>query len=172
MTRFERITVNSSTAIVGFSGVVYGVMKYLMTSSDPFSVVNHPLQPWMLDLHVLGGPLMIFAVGLVTREHIFGQLRKRSNGRGRTSGMIALSCLLPMIATGYLIQVFTDETARFTCVVLHLSTGAVYLGVFFAHTVIGRRIAALKNGESRVGRPVNGWSRASSPRRRQARKAI
>lgn len=147
MTRFERFIIFSSTAIVGLSGIVYGVMKYLMISSDPFSVVNHPLQPWMLDLHVLGAPLMIFAVGLIAREHIFGQLRK-SGKRGRASGLVTLCCLTPLIATGYLIQVFTHETARFVCVVVHLITGTVYLAFFITHLVMGRRVAARRRGKA------------------------
>lgn len=170
MTRFEKFIVFSSTTIVGLSGIVYGVMKYLMTASDPFSVVNHPLQPWMLDLHVLGAPLMIFAVGLIAREHIFSQLR-RSGKRGRASGIVTLSCLLPLIATGYLIQVFTNETMRFACVIVHLATGAIYLSFFITHLVMGRRLSARRNGKVRAaaGRteawPGSGSGRLERPAR-------
>ncbi len=160
MTRFEKLIVFSSTATVGLSGVVYGIMKYLMTSTDPFSVVSHPLQPWMLDLHVLAAPLMIFAVGLIAREHIFGQMKK-SGRRGRASGLVTLSCLMPLIATGYLIQVFTHETARSACVAVHLVTGAIYLGFFVTHLVIGRRTAALRNGKPSPADPAGTWPGAA-----------
>lgn len=140
----ERWATNLSTLLVGLSGLVYAAMKYLMTSADPFSVVNHPLQPWLLDVHVLSGPVMIFAVGWIARDHILAKIRARNgNGsRGRGTGLLAVVCLLPMVATGYLIQVFTDETARAVCVWTHLITGSLYLLVFVAHVVVSRVLSS------------------------------
>jgi len=142
MTPLERFLLNSSTVVVGVSGIVYGVMKYLMTPVDPYAVVNHPLQPWMLDLHVLAAPAMVFAIGLIAQDHILAQLRKRQYGPGRSTGMIALWCLFPMLSTGYLIQVVTEEKLRLVFVVIHLSTGGLYLILFAAHLIISRRAAA------------------------------
>lgn len=157
MTSFERFVVNLSTLLVGLSGAVYALMKYLMTTEDPYAVVNHPLQPWMLDLHVLASPIMIFAVGLIARDHVLYQLRKTANGQARRSGALALGCLLPMISTGYLIQIFTDETARLVCVVVHLTTGGIYLAAFAIHIVISRRIAA-RGGEAGAQAALTGIS--------------
>ena len=153
MNRFEKAWVNLSTLIVGLSGAVYGVMKYLMSSDDPFSVVNHPLQPWMLDTHVIAGPVLILAVGWIARDHILAKARRKNSG-ARKSGWFALVCLLPMITTGYLIQVFTHETARLAAVVVHLTTGTIYLAAFVAHIAVSRRIAARRKTEGDVG----GWA--------------
>ena len=142
MTPLERFMLSLSTAIVGLSGLVHAVMKYLMTPVDPYAVVNHPLQPWVLDTHVLAAPLMIFAVGLIAQDHILAQLRMRQNGTGRLSGLLALWCLLPMLSTGYLIQVTTNESLRFGFVIIHMSTGGLYLILFAAHLIISRRAAA------------------------------
>ncbi len=156
MSTAERVMVNLSTVIVGLSGIVYGFMKYLLSNDDPFSAVNHPLQPWLLDTHVLASPLMIFAVGLIAREHIFTKIQQGSNGRrGRSTGLVALTCLLPMVATGYLIQVFIHEQARLVCVILHLVTGAAYLGFFAVHLMVARRIAALKRSAGRSADPAS-----------------
>ena len=148
MTAFDRFLVNLSTLIVGLSGLVYAVMKYLMSPVDPYAVVNHPLQPWVLDAHVLSAPVLILAVGLIARDHILYQLRRAANGQGRRSGALALWCLLPMMSTGYLTQVFTNETARLVCVVVHLTTGVLYLAAFAVHLVISRRIAARRDEAS------------------------
>ena len=172
MSTLERVMVNLSTAIVGLSGVVYGCMKYLLSANDPFSVVNHPLQPWVLDIHVLAAPFMIFAVGLIAREHIFSKFRKGSNGRrGRATGLVVVICLLPMISTGYLIQVFTNEQARLACVILHLVTGVVYFAFFVAHLVIARRIAALKRAAEQAAGTQPAWTHQHLRRRTERRPA-
>jgi hypothetical protein len=142
MTTFERCMMSLSTLLVGVSGAVYAIMKYLMSPADPYAVVSHPLQPWMLDMHVLAAPILIFTVGLIVHDHIVAQLRKPTDRQGRRSGALALCSLLPMISTGYLIQVFTNDSARFICVVVHLTTGGFYLAAFAVHLVISRRIAA------------------------------
>ncbi len=163
MTSFQRRLTNLSTLIVGVSGVVYAWMKYLMTSDDPYSVVNHPLQPWMLDLHVLAAPLLVFAIGMIARDHIITKLRSGGARPGRTTGLFAVICLLPMIATGYLVQVFTGETARLACVIVHLATGGVYLAAFATHVALSWRAAARKPARTndRDPAPVADMERAA-----------
>ena len=155
--------VNLSTAIVGLSGIVHAVMKYLMTPADPYAVVNHPLQPWVLDTHLLAAPLLVFAIGLIAQDHILAQVRKRPNGQGRASGLLAMWCLLPMVSTGYLIQVTTDENLRLGFVVIHLSTGGLYLILYAAHLIISRRAAARRREAAALaaaeGLTTNAWMR-------------
>jgi len=164
---FEKLMVNLSTLIVGLSGVVYAWMKYLLVSDDPYAVVNHPLQPWVLDLHVLAAPVTIFAIGLVIQDHIVVQLRKGSGRPGRGTGLTAVVCMAPMIATGYLIQVFVDETARRVCVGVHLVTGLIYLAAFAAHVVTTRRAAARRRTEAAEA-AASGLSTAALRRQRLA----
>src|SRR5262249_18836666 len=62
MSAIEKALVNLSSILVGLSGVAYAWMKYLMTTDDPYAVVNQPMQPWVLDLHLLAAPLLVFGV--------------------------------------------------------------------------------------------------------------
>ncbi len=140
MSRFERWMVNLSTVITGLSGIVYAIMKYLMLSDDPFSVINHPWQPAMLSLHVLAGPVMIFGLGLIAQDHIWAQMRRQTISQGRGTGIMALACVLPMVATGYLIQVASGEPWRKASVVIHLITGGLYLVAFAAHLHVAWRM--------------------------------
>lgn len=164
----ERLMVNLSTALVAASGVTYAVMKYLLAppAGDPFAVVNHPLQPWMLSAHVLSSPALIFAIGLIAQDHILTRYRN-GNGTGRATGLLALLCLAPMIATGYLIQVFTHETARQACVVIHLTTGLIYVGLFIAHLAVTRRVAVSRRAASARGGTdglvTAAWMRRQTP---------
>ena len=56
MNRTEAWFVHLSTLLVGITGVIYAIMRYLMEPTDPFSVVNHPWQPTLQHLHVLVAP--------------------------------------------------------------------------------------------------------------------
>jgi hypothetical protein len=166
MTTLQKTLVNLSSIIVGISGVIYAWMKYLMTTDDPYAVANHPMQPWVLDLHVLASPVMIFAIGLILQEHIVAQIQKGPKRAGRSTGLVAMVCLPPMIATGYLIQVFVDETARRVCVGVHLITGLIYLAAFAGHLVTSRRIAARRRAEAAqaaaAGMTTAAWRRQRS----------
>ncbi|HKY33279.1 MAG TPA: hypothetical protein VJV23_12135, partial [Candidatus Polarisedimenticolia bacterium] len=166
MSRTERLLINLSTLLVAVSGILYAWMKYLMSPIDEFAVVNHPWQPWMLPLHVLAAPAMLFAIGLVAREHILSQIRKGPGRAGRGTGLVAVACLLPMVSTGYLIQVVTGETARQVAVVVHLTTGIIYTVMFAAHLVVSRRIAARRKANGAM--QENGLAGAALRRARQA----
>ena len=88
MTRFHRWFLYGSTIATAASGITYFVMKRFFESSDPWAVINHPLEPWALKLHILSAPLMLFAVGLISTQHIWRSLRS-SLPTGRHSGRIA-----------------------------------------------------------------------------------
>ncbi|HXO18770.1 MAG TPA: hypothetical protein VOA87_02470, partial [Thermoanaerobaculia bacterium] len=75
MTRLEAWTVHAATILVGSTGLVYAWMRYLLAPADPFAVVNHPLQPLVQHLHVLAAPLLVFAVGLIWRRHVWAGWR-------------------------------------------------------------------------------------------------
>ena len=70
MSRWQAWSSHIVTMIVGASGLIYLWIKYFMRTDDPFSVVNHPLQPFLLDAHVLSAPLLVFLFGLMFESHI------------------------------------------------------------------------------------------------------
>ena len=121
-----------SSIVVGITGIVYGGMKYLMRSDDPYAAVHHPLQPWILKAHVLTAPVLVFAVGAVYTRHI---VRNWRSGRafGRRSGIVTIVVVVPMIVTGYLIQTVTMPGWLLGIAVVHIVTGLVYLATFAVH---------------------------------------
>ena len=50
MSRWESWSFHILTALVSVTGIVFFAMKYMMTTADPFALINHPLQPAMLDI--------------------------------------------------------------------------------------------------------------------------
>jgi hypothetical protein len=121
-----------SAIATGATGFVYAWMKYLLTTDDPYAVVNHPLQPLMLKLHILAAPWLVFAIGLIFSQHVVRHWRSRRS-RGRRGGLTLVVTSVPMIVSGYLIQTVTAELVLELSVWTHLATAALYLAGFALH---------------------------------------
>jgi hypothetical protein len=121
-----------SSILVGATGIVLGIMKYFMAAADPYAVVNHPLQPLMLKVHIVSAPLLVFAIGIVFVNHIWKQWRA-GLVRGRVSGLWTLLTFAPMVFSGYLIQSVTHEGWLLAMVTVHLVSAIAFLLGFVAH---------------------------------------
>ena len=140
MTRFQRWFLYGSTIATAVSGITYFVMKHFLEPSDPWAVINHPLEPWALKAHILSAPIMLFAVGLITSQHIWRSL-KSSLPTGRHSGRIAAYVFGPLVLSGYLIQSLTSPLTLEVLAWAHLVLGIVGAGAIGVHrgTLHGRR---------------------------------
>jgi hypothetical protein len=168
LNRSERLLLWTSTAVVGVSGGAFAWMKYAMTGDDPYAVVNHPWQPALLKIHLLAGPVLVFALGLAFAKHILPGLTGDVPRRKR-SGLTTWITVVPMVFTGYLVQTATVETWRRMLALAHLATGLVFLAGFAIHQRSAaerraRRIGDQGVGESAAPSPTSGATerRASS----------
>ena len=147
MSFFERVMLWGASLLVGISGVIYAAMKYLMTGNDPYAVINHPLQPLVLKLHIVTARLLVFAVGAVFVRHIWEQWRA-GRRRGRLSGLATLLTFAPMVFSGYLIQSVTHESWLSAMIATHLVTGAAFLLGFLVHRAVLAVRAVRNRGET------------------------
>lgn len=138
MSAFERRLLWVATLVVAVSGIVYFVMKYWLTPPEAFAVINHPLQPVFLKLHLVASPLLVFAVGLVTTRHIWRHYRSGTPTARRTGLTGALS-VGPMVVSGYLVQVMTHEGWVRAVAWAHIVTGVLFTAGFVAHQAVLRR---------------------------------
>lgn len=136
MTRFEAGCVHVSNLLVGGTGAVYAWMLYAAEPVDPYAIVHHPWQPTVQHLHVLTAPLLVFAAGLIWRDHIWKHWRQKVPSR-RRSGLGLLLTLVPLVASGYLIQTAVEPAWRSTWVAVHLVTAVLWIGAYAAHYVAG-----------------------------------
>lgn len=155
MSSWEKHLIWWSTAAVALTGFVYAWMKYLMQPADEWSVVNHPLQPLVLKLHILVAPLLVFAIGLIASRHILAHLRTRVR-TGRRSGTGAALIIVPMILSGYLIQAVTHSSLLAVLGYLHLVAGAVYAGTSLAHARATRRLRRAPSDQRGSADPQGG----------------
>lgn len=147
MSGLERIVVNVSVVLTAATGFVYLAMKYFMTNDDPFSVLNHPWQSHVLALHLLIAPLLIFALGLIMRDHVFGWLQEGRARRGRATGIYITLLAVPMITSGYLLQIFTDPGPRRWLAWVHIGCSILFTALFLIHLIVSRLLQrALQNG--------------------------
>lgn len=143
MRPFHRRLLWISALLTGLTGVVYWWMKHLMEPVDPWAVINHPLQPWVLKAHILVAPVLVFALGLVATDHIWKHL-KGAVRAGRVSGVVSLGIFAPMVLSGYLVQAVTHPGWLTAIVWTHIATGTVFLaGMALHQRATGRaRVAA------------------------------
>lgn len=147
MNRFEKWALLLTSALTALTGVGYYWTKHLVHSADPWAVVNHPLQPWLLKAHILVAPLLVFALGLITTRHIWKHLRNGVHW-GRRSGIATAAVVIPMVGTGYLIQAVTHETWLVALAYAHLAAGIVYsIALVLHYLLVPRAVKAAAAAE-------------------------
>lgn len=139
MTTCERRIFNALAFIVSITGFAYLVMKYAMETDDPFALVNHPFQPYALDLHLLAAPFLLLVSGMLVRGHIRPKLKQANRGN-RKSGLITLWMIAVMSVSGYLLQVVTNETLYQVSLALHLVSGTLFAAFFLGHVIRSIRL--------------------------------
>lgn len=149
MTWWERWAFNALHVFVAATGVVYFCMKYMMTTDDPFSVVNHPWQPAMLSAHVISVPLFIVFFGMLFRSHSFPKIRSPHRANRRT-GWMSLISFSAMTASGYLLQVASSSVLITVLIWTHVTTSALFVAGYGIHLVIGWRVNQAKPDLVRV----------------------
>ncbi|MDX1577314.1 MAG: hypothetical protein R3266_02475 [Gemmatimonadota bacterium] len=132
MTRFERLAVWISSGLTIATGVGYALFRYFVRSDDPFAVVNHPLEPWFLRAHIVTAPTLIYAIGVISVRHVWQHIRRKVPA-GRGTGWTMSLSVVPMILTGYLIQVVTHPFWLRALVVAHLVTGLLFAAALVGH---------------------------------------
>jgi hypothetical protein len=136
--RWEKYGFTTLAALVTLTGLVYFWMKYMIRNDDPFAVVNHPMQPGMLDAHVLAAPAFLVLFGIIFNSHISGKLGRRVPNR--RSGLLALATVVVMTGSGYVLQVVTGERVRQVMLVAHILSGCVFAVAYVVHLAVSARL--------------------------------
>lgn len=138
MTRFERWSVWTTSVGTGLTGLGFFWAKYLLEPREPWAVINHSWQPWLLKAHLLFAPGLVFAVGLIATRHVWRHFRSGTRA-GRRSGIAAGLVAGPMILSGYLIQTVTHEGWLRAVAWTHIAASVIYLLALLLHQPVARR---------------------------------
>lgn len=138
MKPWERYTFTALSAILTMTGVAYFWMKWMLQTDDPFAVVNHPLQPLMLQLHILAAPAFLVVFGIIFNSHIGRKIGK--NVPNRRSGMLSLVTMAVMTASGYMLQTVTAPLVHQVTLIAHIASGALFAGAYTIHLAVAVRL--------------------------------
>lgn len=112
-------------------GLFYLAVKYFFQVETPYGMRAHWSQSYLQSAHILLSPLFLFALGLLWNWHILPKFK--SSKRKRFSGIALLGLSLVMIASGYGVQAFYQETAKAIQVWAHLISGVLFILVYLLH---------------------------------------
>ena len=112
-------------------------MKYMLEPVDEFSVLNHPLQQYMLKTHIVAASVMLFGLGMLTTVHILPYIRAGMR-KGRRTGIISYYISFAMVLSGYLVQCFSSEPLLWLTKAIHIATSLVFCLAFTWHQGIVR----------------------------------
>ena len=144
--RVERRLFNMLHAVGAGTGAAYFYMKYLMTTDDPFALVNHRWQSAMLSSHVVAVPWLILCCGMVFRSHVLWKIRLSAPGNRRT-GWLSMLGFLAMALSGYLIQVASSPTLVTVFIWAHVGASTLFVVTYGFHLAVGYRLDARRRRE-------------------------
>jgi hypothetical protein len=162
MTPFERWTLWLSAAATTVTGLGYLWPKYFMEPTDPWAVINHPLQPVALKAHILIAPLFVFILGAVVLKHAVPHLTNGAPER-RATGLGVLALLVPMLLSGYLIQVLTNEIAVRVMALTHIGSSLAFTAGLAWHSIRERETASAESSRRKVSAPIGLSQRKAAP---------
>lgn len=151
MTRLERAVVLWSALATTATGVGYLWLKYFVEPPEPWAVVNHPLQPWLLKAHILVAPALVLGVGMIAVRHVWRHYRDRTRF-ARRSGLLGAASILPMILSGYLIQAVTAEPVLRAVALSHIALSLAFAVGLLLHWRVTRGRRARSPVRHRSGR--------------------
>jgi len=135
MSRSQAWLLHFSNLTVGGTGLAYGYMRYFAVPQDPFSVVNHPWQPDTQHLHILLAPILVFACGWIWKNHVWNRVRSGFK-KHRKSGWMLIATLVPMVFSGYLVQVSVQDGTRLFWAWVHGISSCVWLLFAIIHPLL------------------------------------
>ena len=123
---------HASSFLTGLTGVAYGVFLYAWTPADEFAVVNHPAQPHAQHAHILLGVGPTLMVGYFAGLHGLPYAASATR-KGRRSGLSMLWTALPMIFSGFALQVSVEPAWRTAWTAVHIATSLAWMAGHFIH---------------------------------------
>jgi hypothetical protein len=140
MSRTQLVWLHLSVALTTITGAVFAVMKYFMTTDDEFSVVNHPMQPYLLAAHVVIAPAVLFLLGWTFSNHMMPKYRY-GDGSNKKTGVTQMALIVPMALSAYLLQVSTNETMRQAMAIAHWITSGAFVLSYVVHLLLKPKTA-------------------------------
>jgi len=137
MTRAQARLLHVASVVVGATGVALFFLKDVIVVEGEFGPESHFLEDDVQAAHILTAPALVFACALVWQDHVWSKFKGGQRPRRRT-GILLGSLLVPMILSGYLLQVSYEEPWREIWHLAHLLTSFFWLLGYGVHQLSSR----------------------------------
>ena len=133
MSRAEALLHHAAALLVGTTGLAYFWALWLaQVAADEFGPGIHPLQDDFQYLHILAAPALVFASGLIWKRHAWKRI-KNGHREHRRTGILLAASLVPMILSGYLLQVSVEEFWREAWRWVHSGVSGLWILAYGIH---------------------------------------
>lgn len=136
MSRITAWTLHAAVVVMAATGIYLAWIVYF--AADPAEselemfAVQDPWQPWLVAVHVVAAPVLIFITGLIWFTHVWGRVKLGFEDR-RTGGLVLAWSLAPLVGCGYLLQVVEAEATVLVLGWVHAAVGVVFAATYLVH---------------------------------------
>lgn len=148
MNRWSYRLMHLANLVVGGTGVVYGILRYLLMREGEYGPEAHPAQPLWQHVHLLAAPALVLMAGVFWASHVQPYLSGAVK-EGRRTGLAMAWLGLPMVFSGYAIQATIQDAWRVAWIVLHVATGLLWIAFFGMHWTTHRVRTPSHDGKER-----------------------
>ena len=132
MNRLERWCLHLAALATGGTGLMDGLLRWFGERAGEFGPEAHPWLGTAQHLHVLVTPLLVFALGMIVRGHLWTRLQA-GGAEGRRTGLGAAFLIAPMVLSGVAIQVVTSPLWRTGFAWIHGINSGAFLLAYIGH---------------------------------------
>lgn len=107
-----------------------------MKTESEYGLLPHPLQSYFQGIHIVFSPLLIFAFGLLFKDHIV-KMYKNALYKRKT-GITLVLTMTVMIISGYLVQVIYQAQSKELVAIIHIAISALFTLAYLIHHLFKR----------------------------------
>jgi hypothetical protein len=135
MSRLERWSLHLAAFVTAGTGLMDGLLRWYGERMGEFGPEAHPWLGPAQHLHVLVAPLLVFALGMMVRGHLWPRLQ--TGTEGRRTGLGSACFIAPMVFSGVGIQAVTSPAWRIGLGWIHGIGSGAFLLAYCMHLARG-----------------------------------
>ena len=137
MSPLERWSLHVAALFTAATGLLDGGLRWFGQRMGEFGPEPSPWLGLAQHLHVLVAPLLVFALGVMVRGHLWARLRagERTGAGGRGTGLGLAFLIAPMVISGYAVQIATDPAWRTALSWAHGISAGLFLLAYAGHAL-------------------------------------
>ena len=128
--KFILVTIYASV----LSGVIYGILKFFFKVQGPYGEMANPWQSDLQHIHIIVSPFVLFAIGLMWKNHIWLRITTGFK-KLRKTGLMLTFLLFVMVLSGYFYQSSTNENSLKIWQWTHIISSSLWTLLFAFHHI-------------------------------------